>query len=752
TGQSLSSLLPENPLEQDFVNKGYVIGGGGSTNGLDPDRVRKDFKALAVWEASLTTDEEGVATATFTAPDNLTEFRLMAVVAEGNRFGHAESPLVINKPLMIEPALPVFTNVTDQVDVSAVLHNNTSSSQNVEVTVLLDDHAEFLSEIGSDLTTLGAGESPKTRTVSAVLNAGTTETLSFPIALTNVGEAKWTWSVRSLSDSDLRDATESTTNVGYPLPLLRESHSFTVRNGGDFSSALSEVEERMLSGNGSVHVRVSNSRLVEAADGLEYLLQYPYGCVEQTTSSIIPWLSTQQLRNVLPELDKSEEEVVTTISEGIDRLFSMQTADGGLGYWPGSTQSVLWGSAYGGVAIAMAQKQGLDVPPAQAQALWKYLAKSLRNTAELNGTYELSQRCLASYTLALAGVNETSYHEVLYNKTRFLSGEARSRLALAMIESGSVDSTRIDTLLSPDTRVPVAEVSWYRQPYVAATQLLAQVKYAPRSDKADELVENLMRLRKPRNGWGSTYSNAWPLIALANYGESVADTLSSNEVALTFEGGESSISLPDEPKSETLSFDFDGQIDRDSLRLSAESEGPLYLSVTIETRPELMPIEPENKGFAITRTYETVENDGSITELKDLEVGDLVLVTLDVNIPADRETYLAIDDPLPAIFEAVNPTFKSQATQKVNATKDRRTLYTNYREIRQDRVLFFADSVFRSGDYSLQYLARVVAPGQVTAPPAKIEAMYEPQRFGLSGTERIAASALALDGETIASR
>jgi uncharacterized protein YfaS (alpha-2-macroglobulin family) len=116
------------------------------------------------------------------------------------------------------------------------------------------------------------------------------------------------------------------------------------------------------------------------------------------------------------------------INKGVARLFSMQTGDGGLGYWPGADESVLWGSAYGGVAIALAQRQGLTLPEEQTVALWDYLSKSLRNAAELKEPYEISQRCLATYALALAGVNETAYHEVLFEKRGQSSAEARSLL------------------------------------------------------------------------------------------------------------------------------------------------------------------------------------------------------------------------------------------------------------------------------------------------------------------------------------
>src|SRR5690606_1205605 len=166
-----------------------------------------------------------------TAPDNLTTFRVMAVVAEGNRFGKAEAPLVINKPLIIEPALPGFTNVTDQIDIAAALHNNSKMTHDVEVTVSLDVHGIFLGELGEVVPTKLTDASPTAteKVVKLALPPGATETVSFPIALTRTGEAKWNWKVRSLTDERLRDGVESTLQVGYPLPLLRETHTFQLK-------------------------------------------------------------------------------------------------------------------------------------------------------------------------------------------------------------------------------------------------------------------------------------------------------------------------------------------------------------------------------------------------------------------------------------------------------------------------------------------------------------------------------------------
>jgi hypothetical protein len=92
---------------------------------------------------------------------------------------------------------------------------------------------------------------------------------------------------------------------------------------------------------------------------------------------------------------------------------------------------------------------------------------------------------------------------------------------------------------------------------------------------------------------------------------------------------------------------------------------------------------------------------------------------------------VVVDDPLPAIFEAINPAFKSQETmagQRLGID-----WMSDHQELRDDRALFFADDL-APGDYTIRYLARVRAAGTATAPAAKIEEMYHPERFGLTET------------------
>ena len=131
-------------------------------------------------------------------------------------------------------------------------------------------------------------------------------------------------------------------------------------------------------------------------------------------------------------------------------------------------------------------------------------------------------------------------------------------------------------------------------------------------------------------------------------------------------------------------------------------------------------------------------DDGKLSAAENLRVGDRILVTLDIAVPR-RATYLALVDPLPAVFEPINPAFKSQ---EVVAGETLGTEWvSDYKELRTDRAVFFADLLY-PGQYTLRYLARVVSAGDTIAPAARIEEMYHPERMGTTEVMRVHAESL----------
>src|SRR6185369_15370687 len=109
-------------------------GEGGDAGGDEAGRVRSRFMATAYWAPALVTGADGTAVARFTAPDNLTAFRVMAVAADaGDRFGSGERRFTIAKPLQAIPAVPRFLSVGDRIEAAVVVHNNTKQALDVQV-------------------------------------------------------------------------------------------------------------------------------------------------------------------------------------------------------------------------------------------------------------------------------------------------------------------------------------------------------------------------------------------------------------------------------------------------------------------------------------------------------------------------------------------------------------------------------------------------------------------------------------------
>jgi uncharacterized protein YfaS (alpha-2-macroglobulin family) len=160
--------------------------------------------------------------------------------------------------------------------------------------------------------------------------------------------------------------------------------------------------------------------------------------------------------------------------------------------------------------------------------------------------------------------------------------------------------------------------------------------------------------------------------------------------------------------------------------------------MTAEARPRLVEQPRQNRGYTLTRRYAKLGDDGKLSAAENLIVGDRVLVTLDIQVPR-RATYVAVADPLPGVFEAINPAFKSQ---EIGPGETLGTEWvSDYKELRTDRALFFCDLLY-PGQYTLRYLARVISAGDALAPSAKIEEMYHPERMGTTETTRVHAESL----------
>ena len=196
----------------------------------------------------------------------------MAVAHLDGRFGAGQSAFEVSKPLLIEPALPQFAHIGDQLVARAVVHNQSQHSGGVIVQLELDDKAR------ADSTNQ-----------QIQIAAGASEPAEFPVTFAAAGPAKWIWRAWFAdAPREFTDATECSLDVGYVSPLLHQTVSQTV--DGPSTNLFAKANPQFLAGTGTVTIRVSNTRLSELGEAVSQLLHYPYGCAEQTGSSMLPWI------------------------------------------------------------------------------------------------------------------------------------------------------------------------------------------------------------------------------------------------------------------------------------------------------------------------------------------------------------------------------------------------------------------------------------------------------------------------------
>jgi len=720
TGLTLESLLAEDPSELSFFNKGYLIGGGGL--GGPGIKFREDLPATICWLPDLKTGADGRVRVEFPAPDALTRYRLVAVASEGiTRFGSAESAITISKPLMLLSGLGSFAHNGDTLVARVLVRNQTGANGDVALQLELPAGVEQIDPMPA---------------VISVAN-GQTLALDVTVRFNTMGTARFEWTAELRAGNEVfSDALAVSIAVGSPMVQLRETYLPALTKSSN--DLLDGINPQLSEGTGTVRVAVANTRLVGIGEGASYLETYPFGCAEQTVSSMIPWL-TRGLVPVLPEFAKPDEEVRKNVRLRLDRLLSMQQESGGITFWPGGREPSLFASAW--TAIAAAKLPGVDVtfPETERSGLLEFLSQSLRTAVRESDPDAFTERALVLYSLSLNGRPEAAYHEALLASAGRLPSEARSLLALAMAQSGGPKAIETATTLLESPSVAAAGYSTFgNQARASAMHLLALSVLTPQSKQIPPLVAELLQQRV--NGqWGNTQANAWALLAMEAYYTGVeaagskAGTPVSGEIANGSDVTRFQVTKAD-PLIETT-LPFPSQTQPTKLAVTNPKKGTLFGQTTFVVYPPLGVQPQQDRGFSVSRSYQKVSPDGTLLPADDLRVGDRVLVTLRVE-SSRPASFVAIDDPLPAILEAINPDFVSK-TAAVDATT---SAPVDFREVLSDRVRFFSDRL-PAGAYSYQYLARVRNAGKAIAPAAKAEEMYRPERFGLSEIETLTSTA-----------
>ena len=351
-------------------------------------QVRNDFRSTILWLPDVKTDADGTATVKVKYPDSLTTWSATArVVTAGNQFGIGNSSTRTKQPLIVRLQAPRFFVVGDQVTVSAVINNNTGEAMNVESSL----NAEGLTVTG--LIVDGKPVSGGSSRVDVKANSETR--VDWLVAVNHASEAKLKVEARG---SNYADAMEKTFTV-----FEHGIEKFVSRSGkmrGDSVSVKLDIPKERRADSTTLTVQVAPSMATTMLDALPYLIDYPYGCTEQTMSRFLPAVITAKTLRDLglkPETamhkifggvepssaaathpkgrrDLQELESITKL--GLERLYDFQHGDGGWGWWKEGdsdhfmTAYVVWG-------MTLARQAGIDVNSDSLERAVAYLDKEL---------------------------------------------------------------------------------------------------------------------------------------------------------------------------------------------------------------------------------------------------------------------------------------------------------------------------------------------------------------------------------------
>lgn len=708
------------------------VGDEDETNDTSGDlQTRRNFQDTAYWNPTLVTDATGRVTTRVRLPDNLTTWRIIvrAVDAE-SAVGETRDQLLVTQELIARPALPRFAVVGDRFQAGLVAQNFTSGATNATghmtspaLTLLGEPSHSFT------LPQNGTATAHWTAVASFAGNGVVTTTLATPVGGDQVA--------LSLPIKPFA-VPERWSAAGLAAPLATET----------FTMPLNTVHEAT-----ALTVRLSPSLALGVVDGLDTLIDYPYGCVEQTMSRVLPTAVAAQAFATLGVENPRAAELPTIVNQGLQKLYGFQHSDGSWG-WFYDDDGGLYLTSYVLFGLTATEQAGFTVDPAVIERGFTYIDDHLGQATDV-GT-----KAYALYVKAVAGRGDLAAAQALLGQLAEMDTAMQAALALALQRggdlagAGQVAQHILATVTeSPTTAfwaLPQDEWAWSHWRTMASTEkntalaLRALTAIAPESPLLPKVVRWLMQQRRGA-AWSNTQATAFAVLGLADYAVTQGELQAAYNYTVTLNGVavQQGAVVPGTMKPlPPLVLTGDALRTGDNTLVISRSAAaaPLYYTALLERQryyDAFAPTASADQGLALTRTYRLLEGTPRSDGAYDL--GDLVEVTLQVTSQS-RMSYLLVEDPIPAGFEVVNERLNAVSYGADSYSSEWRFFWMdwgyNRKNIRDDRVEFFVTDLW-PGTHTLTYQMRATTAGTFGVLSAQAYPMYNDAIWGRSATTQL---------------
>jgi len=724
--------------------------GGDSEEGKGDER--SNFNPTAVFIPVLKTDAEGKVTAEFTLPDSLTTYRITAVGVQGELLALHEEEITVQNTVNVLPVRPRRLRERDTSECGVLISNLDSKAHSITVNAAVRAPQAGIPAKGEAFI-----DGADTHTVK--VEGGQQAVVYFDLAAKQAGEIEIVFSIAS---DILTEKLVQPLTIERPFVFETVTATGTIEKNQTTASEGFSIPSLADSNTGALSVTLDSSRLGLLASAVHYVFDYPYHCMEQQSSRMLPLIAFEQYIDVFA-LDNRVADIRETVRNTFADWANVQLAQGGFPYWPEGSYPSFYTSLRVAHVCAAAKRHGYSEKEIAVNTalLTLYLNRELQQNTRALSAYLQAYSC---YVLSLYGVQVP---DTIINE---LAGKSGNHAVQALIgltylnRNRSGDRSKAETCAQNIKRYlrPTAQgvdfdftetahtYFWFANDISLDFALVMQflVQLHPQDEMVTHILHTLMQ-RQKAGYWQNTSITAQVMNAfeaLITYRNldatdmTAAATIGGKAfVSGTFKGAGAKpvqAAAPfNKPPLETMQ--------RDTLlplSLTKQGKGQLYYtaSLTYALPQELQTMRDEGIGIAYTirdtASGNILTSAESAAPVITLESGKVY--EADIRLASGKDyQFVALRVPVPSGAEILDAAFVTTAalqdTEDEEYKEEDTFRYLSSQRIYDNEVQYFWDE-WPQGSWAIRFKFRAARRGVFPCPPATAECMYEPEIFGRS--------------------
>lgn len=662
----------------------FAVGGGDQLSDNSKKKSER-FKPVVKVLGPFHLNANSKASHKVTLPQYVGSVRTMVIAAENGCYGQTENTMPVREPLMVLATLPRVLSPGETVDLPVTIFAMKENVKKVKVTITCNDLLQLQSKADTIVTFDAIGE----------------KDIFFKVKSANkTGIAKVKVEVSSGSEHSFH---EIELDIRQPNLPTQASQFKLLEPNEKWNTTLSTLG---MEGTNKAQIEVASMPPLNLGTRLNYLIRYPHGCIEQTTSSVFPQLYLPALIDLsTEELDKIKYYVAT----GIEKLQRFQMSDGGFSYWPGGSYSSDWATCYAGHFLIEAERAGYLVPGNMKAEWMKYMRNQTSEySSKKRYQYDQFSQAYRLYLLAMEGEAQISSMNRLRtvpnmnNQTKWLLAGA---YALAGMKDAAYQVIDFRNMV-PDKAFEENYGSYLRDECIILQTLLTLNELEQAAGIALDVSKKLSD-----NQWYSTQTTAYALVTLARFGK-VSGSAKGMKYKLGINGKSTSKNSTQYIETSPITFDKNNNA---QLEIQNNGTGVLFVNVTNEGVKPGVDTSSEEKGLQLMVNY--YDQQGNKINPAIIKQGlDFSAKVTVYNTQASRVKNVALSQLFPAGWEIINSRLFNTSVAKTSSFE--------YQDIRDDRVYTYFDI---AGYETKTFIVNLNASytGEYLLSPVSCGAMYD---------------------------